>query len=122
MTDAKALWRVVRTLREDVRELRGQLDITTGRLRELETRTPHARQLAHEADLAAAELAASGYDDTYEDQAPVGTDRHGASCLCPYCYDEPDEYDTPEYHDPERDDQGGVPECRITVAGREGSS
>jgi len=125
VTTDKNAWRVIRTLREDVREMRGQLDIAMTRIRELETQTPQARQLAYEADLAAADLAASGYDDTYEGQAPVGTDRHGASCLCPYCYDEPDDYDMPGYDydpGPERDDQGGMSEYRITVAGTEESS
>jgi len=121
-TVSKDAWRVIRTLREDVRELRGQLDIAMTRIHELETQTPQARQLAYEADLAAADLAASGCDDRPE---PIGTDRHGASCLCPWCFDEPDDYDYPEYHDdsgPEGDDQAGGPECRITVAGREESS
>jgi hypothetical protein len=39
------------------------------------------RQLQLEADLAAADLAESGYDK----DPPVGTDRHGPGCGCPYC-------------------------------------
>ncbi len=43
------------------------------RVKTLEAGTPQARQLQYEADLAAADLAASGYD------------RHGPGCPCPYC-------------------------------------
>ena len=61
------------------------------RIRELEDRcaalerhTPAAQQAQHEADLAAADLAESGYDR----DPPIGADRHGSGCACPYCYDE----------------------------------
>lgn len=48
-----------------------------------------ARQLQLEADLAAADLAESGYDRW----PPVGADRHGRGCECPECYaPEPDVY------------------------------
>jgi hypothetical protein len=56
------------------------------RLGALEKQMPQARQLEYEADLAAADLAASGYDR----DPPVGADRHGADCGCPYCYDPSD--------------------------------
>jgi hypothetical protein len=49
------------------------------RIRALEADTPQARQLQLEADLAAADLAESGYD------------RHGRGCGCSYCYDDEDE-------------------------------
>jgi hypothetical protein len=90
------LLRVINTLRQDVRELRGQLDNAMTRIRALEADTPQARQLQLEADLAAADLAESGYD------------RHGRDCQCPYCYHDPDEAD--DYDPgPECDDQGGMP-------------
>jgi len=57
------------------------------RLAALERDTPQARQVEHEADLAAAGLAESGADERGD---PVGTDRHGPGCGCPWCYD-PDE-------------------------------
>ena len=53
------------------------------RARLLEGQTPQARQLQLEADLAAADLAESGFDRW----PPEGTDRHGPGCQCPYCYD-----------------------------------
>jgi hypothetical protein len=91
------LWRVINTLRQDVRELRGQLDSVMTRIRALEADTPQARQLQLEADLAAADLAESGYG------------RHGPGCQCPYCCDDPDDCD--DYHPgPECDDQGGMSE------------
>lgn len=107
MNSLDGAWRVIRSLREDVRELRGQLDIAMGRIRTLEKDTPQARQLQLEADLAAADLAASGYDDRPD---PIGTDRHGAGCQCPYCYDPGDlvEFDP----GPECDDEGGMSEYR----------
>jgi hypothetical protein len=48
-----------------VRELRSQLDGALGRIRQLEGSTPGARQAQHEADVAVADLAASGYDEAY---------------------------------------------------------
>jgi hypothetical protein len=83
-------------LRQDIRELRGQLETAITRIRALEAGTPQARQLQAEADLAAADLAESGHDN------------HGSDCQCPYCYADPD-----GYHDydpgPDCDDQGGMP-------------
>ena len=67
------LERVTRELRQDVRELRGALELAGRRIRILEGQTPQARQLQLEADLAAADLAESGYD------------RHGRDCQCWYC-------------------------------------
>jgi hypothetical protein len=78
----------IRGLREDlgraeerIRELQNQLDDAFDRIRSLEQQTPQARQLQLEADLAAADLAESGYD------------RHGRDCKCSYCDydDEPEE-------------------------------
>jgi hypothetical protein len=91
------LERVTRELHGDVRELRGRLATAERRIRDLEAQTPQARQLQMEADLAAADLAESGYD------------RHGLGCDCPECYDpEPEEYDP----GPEVDDEGGMSEYR----------
>jgi len=87
------LWRVINTLRQDVRELRGQLDDVMTRIADLEADTPQARQLQLEADLAAADLAESGYD------------HHGPGCQCSYCYHNPDDDYDPG---PECDDQGGM--------------
>jgi hypothetical protein len=99
------LERVTRELRGDVRELRGRLGTAERRIGELESQTPQARQLQVEADLAAADLAESGYDPW----PPEGADRHGPGCQCPECYDpEPEEYDP----GPEVDDEGGMSEYR----------
>jgi hypothetical protein len=68
-------------LRAAVRELRDQLDEALGRIADLEKQTPQARQLQYEADIAAADLAESGYG------------RHGRDCRCPFCYYDPDEED-----------------------------
>jgi hypothetical protein len=107
--DHDPIWTAIRGLRQEIRELRGQLDITNESVRALERQTPQARQAEYEADLAAADLAASGYDD--DRPAPVNADRHGAGCQCPWCYDEPDDYDS----GPECDDQGGMSEYRTVV-------
>ena len=61
--DDETAQRDIRRLQEDVRELRSQLDDALGRIRQLEGSTPEARQAQYEADVAAADLAASGYDD-----------------------------------------------------------
>jgi hypothetical protein len=82
--------------------LRSQLDGALERIRSLEQQTPQARQVQLEADLAAADLAESGYD------------RHGGDCQCSYCATdepEPDEYDP----GPEVDDEGGMSEYRYTL-------
>jgi predicted nucleic acid-binding Zn-ribbon protein len=67
----------VRGLREDVghaeeriRDLEDDLRDTLKRIRDLEEQTPQARQLQLEADLAAADLAASGYG--YGEPDPQG--------------------------------------------------
>lgn len=54
------------------------------RVKALEAQTPQARQLQYEADVAAADLAESGCDR----DPPIGADRHGSGCLCPYCPDD----------------------------------
>jgi hypothetical protein len=76
----------VRGLREDlsaaearIRELEDGLRDALNRIHVLEDRTPEARQLRYEADLAAADLAESGYD------------RHGRECGCSYCARDPQE-------------------------------
>jgi hypothetical protein len=98
--DHSDLWSYVGGLREDLGQaeerIRGlheefiQAVHRIGRLEDrcaaLERQTPQARQLDYEADLAAADLAASGYDR----DPPVGADRHGPGCLCPYCPGEDD--------------------------------
>ena len=96
----------MRGLREDlgaaeerIRELAADLRDAFERIRALEGQTPQARQLQLEADLAAADLADSGYD------------RHGRDCQCSYCAadePEPEEYDP----GPEVDDEGGMSEYR----------
>ncbi len=95
------LERVTRELRQDVRELRGLLELGERRIGELEAQTAQAQQLQMEADLAAADLAESGYD------------RHGRGCDCPECYEpEPAEYDPGL----EVDDEGGMSEYRSYAA------
>jgi len=53
-------------LLEQIHELGERLDAAVARIRELEGQTPQARQLQLEADLAAADLAESGYDREYD--------------------------------------------------------
>ena len=78
----------LRELASLVAGLREDLSRAEDRIRGLEAQTPQARQLQLEADLAAANLAESGYDRC----SPQGASRHGASCQCPWCYGpEPDE-------------------------------
>jgi hypothetical protein len=57
------------------------------RVEELERSTPQAQRLQYEADVAAPDLAASGFAD----DPPIGADRHGPGCLCPYCPGEDEE-------------------------------
>jgi hypothetical protein len=83
--------------------LRPQLDEALKRIASLEGDTPQARQLQYEADLAAADLAESGYD------------RHGRDCRCSYCaIDDEEPEPEPEEYDPgpEVDDEGGMSEYR----------
>jgi hypothetical protein len=54
-----------RDLRQATRELRSLLDGAFCRIRALEGSTPETRQAQYEADLAAADLAASGYGDDF---------------------------------------------------------
>ncbi len=80
----------LRELRSLAAGLREDLSRAEDRIRGLESQTPQARQLQLEADLAAADLAESGYDRW----PPEGAGRHGPGCGCPECYDpEPDDYD-----------------------------
>ena len=86
--DEKASRRVT-ALQDELDGLRAELGAAVDRIAALEQQTPQARQLQVEADLAAADLAESGYD------------RHGRDCQCPYCStdeDEPDERGASEYH------------------------
>jgi len=64
----------IRELENAIGTLRGPLDGALKRIAALEADTPQARQLQLEADQAAADLAASGYD------------RHPPGCPCPYCH------------------------------------
>jgi hypothetical protein len=78
----------LRELRSMVAGLREDLSRAEDRIRGLESQTPQAGQLQLEADLAAADLAESGYGRW----PPEGADRHGPGCECPECYGpEPDE-------------------------------
>jgi hypothetical protein len=72
---------------EDRTEDAATITALAERVKALEAQTPQARQLQYEADVAVADLAASGYAD----DPPVGADRHGPGCGCPYCYDPEDE-------------------------------
>jgi hypothetical protein len=73
--------------------MRSQPDDALERIRALEGQTPQARRLQLEADLAAADLAESGYD------------RRGRDCRCPFCY-----------YDPEEDETERTPDALITQA------
>ncbi len=78
----------LRALQSLVAGLRQDLSRAEDRIRGLESQTPQARQLQLEADLAAADLAESGYDRC----PPEGADWHGSGCDCTESYDpEPDE-------------------------------
>ena len=105
----------IRGLREDVRDLRSQLDDALERIGALEKQTLQAGQLQYEADLAAADLADSGYrDDEYG--PPVDADRHGLGCQCPYCYDQPGEGPPAAEYDPGPEaDEGGMSEYRYIL-------
>jgi hypothetical protein len=95
-----------------IAQLERQVEELAGRVQALEGQTPQARQLQYEADVAAADLATSGYAD----DPPVGADRHGPGCLCPYCPDEEDEPEPGDYDPgPEVDDEGGASEYRFLV-------
>lgn len=52
-------------LERETRELRSLLDDAVRRIRQLEGSTPEARQAQYEADLAAADLAESGYGEPW---------------------------------------------------------
>jgi hypothetical protein len=84
--DAREALALAGGLREDLAAAEAQIRDLEQKVAALEGQTPQARQLQYEADVAAADLAASGYDR----DPPVGADRHGPCCECPYCYD-PDE-------------------------------
>jgi hypothetical protein len=81
VSDHGELWSYINGLREDlgraeerVRELEDAVAVLKNAVAALKTQTPSAQRLQHEADVAAADLAASGYD------------RHGTGCGCGYCY------------------------------------
>lgn len=80
---------LLREIDDQLGQLRHELAGALDRIRVLEGQTPQARQLQHEADQAAADLAESGYD------------RHFPGCQCSHCAtdeDEPDERGASEYH------------------------
>lgn len=108
-------WRQFARMVADAEEVdgRGQLADALDRIDALEKDTPQARQLQLEADLAGADLAESGYRPD-DHGPPVGADRHGLECQCPYCYDEPEEEPPVAEYDPgpEVDDEGGMSEYR----------
>ena len=62
----KTLGKETHELREEILRLHSRLDDALERIRALEGQTPQARQLQLEADLAAADLAESGYDREYD--------------------------------------------------------
>jgi hypothetical protein len=105
-TDGKTAQQAITCLRAEIDELRRQFDEALGRIADLEKQTPQARQLQYEADVAAADLAESGYD------------RHGRGCQCPFCYHEPEEEPPTAEYDPgpEVDDEGGMSEYRYLLA------
>jgi hypothetical protein len=108
---SRALGRIAELEREASDALKAAGDLAE-RVRSLERSTPEARQAEYEADIAAADLAASGYDDW----PPVGADRHGPGCKCPYCPEMDDEPEPKEYDPgPEADDEGGMTERRGAV-------
>lgn len=99
---------LIEGLREDLGRAQERIRELEDRCDALERQTPQARQAQYEADVAAADLAESGYDQC----PPVGADRHGPGCGCPYCPEpEPDDYDP----GPEVDDEGGMSEHRYAV-------
>jgi hypothetical protein len=71
------LWDYIDGLREDLGRAEERIRELEDRGGALEKDTPQARQLRHEADLAAA--------DAHE------FDRHGSGCDCPFCYYDPEE-------------------------------
>ena len=85
--DAREALALAAGLREDLAAAAARIHDLEERLGALERQTPQARQLQHEADRAASDLTASGYDR----EPPIGADRHGPGCQCPYCYDPQDE-------------------------------
>jgi hypothetical protein len=110
VSDHGDLWDYIQGHSAEIAEFLDKFVKLEERVSRLEKSTPEARQLQYEADVAAADLAASGYDDW----PPVGADRHGPGCKCPYCPpddDEPGEYDP----GPEVDDEGGMTERRGAV-------
>jgi len=86
----------VPALEAQISVLREELDQALARIGALEAQTPQVQQLQYEADLAAADLAETGY---YYD---------GPCCADP---GDDDGYDP----GPECDDQGGMSEYRFTV-------
>lgn len=81
-TDDKTAQQAITCLRDEVSELRRQLDDALERITSLEGQTPQARQLRYEADLAAADLAAAeawggrGPSASYEEWLAEGRAEH----------------------------------------------
>ena len=81
MTGDGEVWSYIGGLREDLGRAEDRIRELEDRVKALESQTPQAQRLQYEADVAGADLAASGYPE----YPPVGASRHGAGCLCPYC-------------------------------------
>lgn len=77
--DHSDLWSYYGGLREDLAYAEERIRTLEEQVAALQKETPQARQAQHEADVAAADLAASGMD------------RHGSACECSYCYVSPGE-------------------------------
>ena len=100
--DIEALQRELRDYRQALDEYERDLSDARRRVAGLEQQTPQARQLQLEADLAAADLAESGYD------------RHGRDCQCSYCAT--GESGLGDFDPgPEVDDEGGISEYRYIL-------
>ena len=72
--DAREALALAGGLREDLAAAEARISELEDRVKSLEGQTPDAIRLQNEADVAAADLAASGYD------------KHGTGCGCGYCY------------------------------------
>jgi hypothetical protein len=81
--DHSDLWSYIDGLREDLGRAEERIRELEDRVGGLEKDRPQAQQLQLEADLAAADLAESGY----------GREHHGRDCQCPFCYYDPEEDD-----------------------------
>jgi hypothetical protein len=85
--DHSDIWDYIQGHGAEIAELLDKFVKLEERVSRLEKSTPEAQRLQYEADVAAADLAASGWDQ----DPPVGADRHGPGCLCPCCPPDEDE-------------------------------